>query len=495
MEHKVFQILRHDNHSIDCKELFVASSDRNFQELKLSVFVPHSFGLLNHNRSEIAQDIDSRLRITTLKDEEASSIRIQKGLAEIEFLVQVESNDPILQSKYFDQLIYQVRSVGSAIGERINLLRDEALFMVAKIDGQVEVNPMAETEYLNRFKSVDGTLDKIYHLCQFCSSSARPILNDFYEFIHFRMLEYLKVLGDISNQFDFVQLKDRVNHTKAKMASKLVVQSDSDLDRENLLSRLGQYKKFFQSETFFSVDHQDINRKFAEPIAIAGALMAAGGVAMIEIMNSARGNLSFQGATIITLGVVLYVMKDRLKDFFRNRISGLLGRVFPHYYRSLKFRNKKLGQMFEWIHLYPKGNLSKDLVDFRNQKSLTSFENHLYEDVLAYRSLFFLDIAENETGGSAIQRTIRMNFSRYLSHLDDVEKNILLIDSNHELTHKAAHKVYHIHVIAEIKSGFQQFISSWLPVLAGTNKLFMQKRYLYRIFLDKNGIIRVDHIE
>lgn len=494
MEHKVLQILRHDNHSIDCKELFVASVDRNFQELKLYVFLPHSFGLLNHNRSEIAQDIDSRLRITTLKDEEASSIRIQKGLAEIEFLVQAQSNDPNLQARYFDQLIYQVRSVGSAIGERINLLRDEALFMVAKLDGQTNISPSVEADYINRFRSVDGTLDKIFQLCQFCGPHSQQILRDFYEFIHFRMLEYIKVLTDISEQFNFVHLKDRVGITKEKLAAKLVIPSDSEQHRENLLSRLGQYKKFFQSETFFAVDHEDISRKFAEPIAIVGALMAAAGVAMIEIMNSARGQLSVQGATIITAGVFLYVMKDRLKDFFRNRISGLLSRVFPHYYRNLKFRNKKLGQMFEWIHLHPKTNLKKDLVEFRNQQSLTSFENHLFEDILAYRSLFFLETEESESGGSAIQRTIRMNFSRYLSHLDDVEKNILLLDSNHQLTRKAAHKVYHIHIVAEIRSGFQQFMSSWFPVLSRGHSLFMQKRYLYRIFLDKNGIIKVEQI-
>jgi hypothetical protein len=253
---------------------------------------------------------------------------------------------------------------------------------------------------------------------------------------------------------------------------------EDEMEREMMVLKLSQMKKFFQSEMFVEVNQLEAIKRLNEPIAAGAAAFAALWAAVFESFSNPRlSGFGFKGIFVICLSIALYALKDRLKDRFRSVFIKKIGGYLPDVERDLKAQGSKFGNIKEWLCIKNSQSVDEEILSLRHAAGMTEAEKYLPEDVVHYKRLFDVSFPiKTEQSRWALRDVTRINVQRFLKHMDDAFKSVRLLDAEGQFTNVKSHRVYHFYVCVSSKLGAQT------------------KRELYRVVMDKNGIDRVESI-
>ena len=96
---------------------------------------------------------------------------------------------------------------------------------------------------------------------------------------------------------------------------------------EPIISHL---KKYFQSSTFLDLSRRTPQKRVSEYLATIGTLIAAVVATGFEIFGRHKAaEAAVQGMFLIALGVAVYVLRDRMKDWLRNFLSEKARKFYP----------------------------------------------------------------------------------------------------------------------------------------------------------------------
>lgn len=496
---------RHDQHNLELKtSLRLVPVSRRFTS-DLYLFLPKNLHAKEWNATELQADFHSRLRLMTKLTAKGSNSLVQTHLDELEStLAHIEHNslagEPLTSAN--EKIFREARQLGALLGEHI---KNESKKLCKEMLLATSLANMAPQPELlikgvgERIQEVDLLAQRVMHLGANKQLDYLPVLQLLQQYILHVYTEFLvgickeqqkiKVQESQPYYSSWCDLQQEIDELKRQLAQQSqvneLVTAENDSVSELRLLKFSQIKKFFQAQMYIEVNRRETIRRFAEPAAAGAAACAALGVGMFEYISHAqRTTLGTSGLVMVGIGAALYVLKDRLKDYFRKLVTEKLTNLLPQAQQSLIAKGKILGKVQDWFGFCDKRIVPQDILQLRRRGDLTAVEQHLPEDILRFAQEYSLE-PNYAVEKKSVQQIMRINVERFLKHLDDPYRLVGQFDTEGELRMVKSHRVYQFHACIQIRpEGFK--------ARSGKNQVEPLFSALYRIVMDKNGIERVE---
>ncbi|MFT4553960.1 MAG: hypothetical protein ACI9S8_002605 [Chlamydiales bacterium] len=185
--------------------------------------------------------------------------------------------------------------------------------------------------------------------------------------------------------------------------------------------------------------------------------------------------------------VVLYILKDRLKEAVKLAWQRQAGKWFPDYSLNLVEPKSEmsLGELNEHVSFMEMNRLPDEIIKMRNKEFHNTLERFRRPENVLYvrKELIIKDIKDSANKRRVELNTfLRLNVQRFLEKMSEPELPYQILDTaSQEIITVKLPKVYHIDII----------ISDRLKSVGNGRTQGCQLRK-FRLILDKNGIKRVE---
>jgi len=485
---------RHDQHNLEFKQSLSFSSDPFRAQIDIFLFIPKSLHITQWDKAELQGDFHSRLRLALQQDVAQQELQVRSVLRRLK--AAVHSYDTLSAaelSEALEEMLDLVRNFGGLMSE---LLRCESKRLRREISN---LNSKSATHCISTIEQIEALVHEARYL--FVSKAGRevPVLRLLQQYLHSFYSDFLYGLIAELDQTPVSDigkpLRARLEHLQTEEAQHYKGDPTgptlSDADRELHLLKMSQIKKFFQAQMFVDVTSRAVLKKYAEPAAIGAAAAAALAAGLFQHFSHSGATVGIGGAMVIGIGAGFYVLRDRLKDRFRDQFTRKLSHVLPDSEQTLTANKKVLGKITQRFSLRGKKDLPKEVFEARRRGDLTSVERHLPEDVIHHSQIFDLFAKSSPTSRmqGSLQQVIRINVDRYLKFLDDPYKSMHWVGPKGDFTELQTHRIYHFYAC---------IMTRGLPApkrFGTSDALPPADAQLYRIVLDKNGIDRVEALD
>lgn len=255
---------------------------------------------------------------------------------------------------------------------------------------------------------------------------------------------------------------------------------------EYVLYRKGLLSKFVIDPLLLDVNRVSVAQRYRNVI---GAIPA--GVAMLVYLLilfawAGQGTHFFLGTeSLILLTVIIYILKDRIKEELRGLSHQTAAKWFSDYTTQIKSPNDKavLGTLKESFSFINESKVPKEIIEMRNRHFHSILELFKRpERIIYYKKAVNMHkkpmTMENRFYGLNI--IFRLDIHHFLTKAEDPIHTYLRLDSKTlKLRQIQLPRVYHINII--LKN------TTRLP--DGTSRIIWDK---YRLVVDKSGIKRIE---
>jgi len=258
---------------------------------------------------------------------------------------------------------------------------------------------------------------------------------------------------------------------------------DPDVERqmEEYVYREKMLKRYVSEVLFFRVKKTDEAKRVEHLLyALAAGIAMVFATAIAFYGQTAFGNIT---TSLFVLLVVSYMLKDRLKDFFRDLFSRSIGGRFPDRRESLydAIQGKKLAVVKERVAFVPERKLSPEVTAARNRGGFErALSATVAERVLHYRkdvSLKSKTLRKTHYRIRGIADISIVSLESFLRHLAVQYGRIPLARGKKKIGIVDAKRIYHLNVVLIYES-------------EGRSRL---RRF--RLVVDAKGIKRVEEVE
>lgn len=340
----------------------------------------------------------------------------------------------------------------------------------------------AQKQFIDQYEDVLLSREWRY-IDEFISEAISHYLTGLLETIRLASQEDLKVLDKMLSAL-LVEEK-RLHHSFFISASHAKAGHINTIQGENILYRISLLNKFVLDALLLSTNRLSMAQRFQHWI---GALSA--GVAMLLYFSlfAWLGSVFFLNSLpFILLTVVIYVLKDRIKEWMRAVSYQTASRWFPDYTTVIQSLDQKsnLGVIHESFSFIEQAQLSDELKNLRNAEFhavLETFQRP--ESVLFYKRIVEINkVPQTEDlRRCGLNIIFRFNILDFLQKASDPYETHLTIDPvTRKLLSVRLPKVYHLNLI---------FRSTFL----NPDKTKTVELKKLRIVIDKNGIKRIEHV-
>lgn len=254
--------------------------------------------------------------------------------------------------------------------------------------------------------------------------------------------------------------------------------NEAVLYREGLLKRYILESLRLQSHRFsLEEKHKDMLGAIAAGIAMFIYMGLFVWKSPVYVLNS---------FPFVALAVVLYILKDRVKEGIKNIYHRQARKWFPDYSTEIKSpKGFKIGRLSENFSFIEPEDLPKGFLHIRNHQFHDELEAmKRYETIIHYKREVLLNKQKNnqEDRRKELTAIFRFNVSHFLEKAGNPVQPILSIDPyTQEITEKMLPKVYHLNIIIQ---------NTFLDLNGETESEIK----LFRVVVDKHGIKRVEHL-
>ncbi|GAB4317403.1 MAG: hypothetical protein Kow0069_20140 [Promethearchaeota archaeon] len=283
--------------------------------------------------------------------------------------------------------------------------------------------------------------------------------------------------------------------------SKLVLKGEIDAkENEGFTYWLGLYKKFVSSVLFLTMDEQDQRFKLMNVTYGLAAAVAMGASVWLSFLVQRAFPLNT--LPFFTLIVVIYVLKDRIKDLLRFSSDRMLTKYFPdrHFHVLDGVTGERIGSCKESVGFVDLERVPHSIRAMRDRGARTDLEKAMKpEVVLKYKkvvTLFTEKISELHTRQRDLHDVVRFSIRRFLTFCDrpHIEKVVLDETGEHVKTVYPA-KVYHLNVVQRLTArSVSEGAGARDPSKRGRTRHPVVKLQRIRVVFDKNGLKRVEEI-
>lgn len=261
---------------------------------------------------------------------------------------------------------------------------------------------------------------------------------------------------------------------------------NSEKSMEYFVYRTSLLKKFVWEVLFLNIIRKEPSKPFLEIAAVFAAGLAM--LFYVFFLTWQGGGVIINSTTFIMMAVLLYIIKDRLKDGIKNLSATFATRWFPDYSTDIQTPDgeTRLGIMKEFFSFVEPDEVPVQIIRIRNTGFHTELERaERIEHIFYYRKdVTLFSGPEDEYNGQhrELNDIFRYNISRFLLKASDAYKEHIHVDpKTGELSVSRVPKVYHINIIMQ---------RSYLDA-DGRAASDLRK---FRLVLDKEGIKRIEKV-
>ncbi len=276
----------------------------------------------------------------------------------------------------------------------------------------------------------------------------------------------------------------------------------SNTAQETYYYRLGLLKKYVQEVLYLQSKNIKKERTYRNLIAAAGAALAAlwAGWADIQRFQVINPN-HVQGAwvklaTLLFLGAIAYVFKDRIKELSKEYFNQRLKQYLPDFDILMFYKyfqedgseqQKFVGSCKEFFRYLQKKSLPPEISYIRDLGNSSELDPARDEVIMHYSKKITLVVQKTLSNIQFIRDMVRFDFTEFLNKLDDPNKVMSYFDPNSPtgIVTVEAPKVYHINVILRYSCSYQK---------DKKNSEFHIEYERLRIILNKKGILRIEPV-
>ncbi len=253
---------------------------------------------------------------------------------------------------------------------------------------------------------------------------------------------------------------------------------------EYILYRSGLLNKFVIDALLLRTTRSSVAKRFRHLI---GSIAAGIAMLFFFVLFVKQGSvLILNSLPFIILTVLLYILKDRMKEWLQALSYRQFAKWFSDYKTEIFSPDGKipLGKMHEYVSFVQEKDLSKELLMIRNREFHVVLETFKRpEQVLYFKRKIELNQTDKpqDTRRNALNIIFRFNISKFLEKADNPSQDYVTVDPESiEFSHTRLPKVYHLNIIQ--KNTYHEKDAS--------KKIELRK---FRLILDKNGIKRVEY--
>ncbi|MHA1672992.1 MAG: hypothetical protein ACTSYI_05140 [Promethearchaeota archaeon] len=409
---------------------------------------------------------------------------------------------------HFDRIIYELRVLGCIIK---STLRDEMEFIAEMINKNVPIKEILDRgiKLLDEIHRLQLKIHKLENNLQM--PQLPPEIHDTFifvdKFISRQISEYsaklytsLEQKGKIGRKLQKEDQNEtdneRMNLIRTKLTQILQYESENpsslaskfeiktEKSNETFSYWDGILKKYVQNVLYLDLQP---SRQKSKALEVFYSL-AAGAAMFFSIMLGflVVDTVTENSYIYIALLIVIYMLKDRFKDWIRLASNKFVQKYFPDrkFYIFDSAHQNKIGNCKESLRFLRWDQIPQDILNFREQSARTPIEHEgKPENVFKYVktvTLYTDKIKEYHERHGDVNDIIRFNVKHFLQYADDPISKEIIWDSNTTQVHTVdCAKVYHLNVIMKLRT-----ISEDL----GSISMYYKK---IRVILDQNGILRV----
>ncbi len=495
-EWKESSIKRHDLYNFESKidyELELTEKKKTLYLITTYFFIPSSL-LINkdsYNKDQFFSDLNNRIRFKTPKmsikeilnkrNELSPMNTILKSLKKIE-----HGNFNIGNlTKIQRELCLLADIIKVSLRDRFNHIQSN----YNEIKEQYQIQDLV-SEYLESIKRLQLKLEMIGNRIYLTQIPIK--LRDSFQFadeyislqIEKWLTSFLKVFEEKINQenkSNMIELIEKEQKHREYLKSSLVIFENAN--NENFSYQEGIMKKYVQSVLYLEKKKKDPKSQSLEIF-----YSVAAGVAMFFSLFFGFFILSFfpmYSIPFILGSVVIYMLKDRIKDNIRGISQKAVGSLFPDRRIDIVdgFNKEKIGKSKEIVNFKSKDKIPREILKIRRSSNISSIEERgKPEEVIVYEkkiTLFNKKIKQFHTRRKDISDVIRFNIRGFLRYADDPNQSLSKwnVDKN-MIENIQVSKVYHLNLILKLTSFKGKKVK----------KISFKK---FRVIIDQKGIKRV----
>ena len=523
----VSNVSRHDHHNIEIKTVSELSNAPSVVETDLYLFVPKSFEITSIGKNELIKDFRSRIRLALPVHGEQSAVALDSALKNLrQCLTHIEAaeqtGEPVadLSHALCEEAFESTKDLCAVVSEALKHGAADHSRQFFLSQSLMTVPSACAAGLDNLVTNVQGMHDLISKVRMSVESSCpatQSILSYFDEYVSHLYVQYLNTIRTdmekigapklalqsedykmarmrVENLLDKLQAEE--GQYRVKFGSRSGA-AETELDLEQRVLRLSHLKKFFQSKTFVAITRHQSAAKISESTATIGTAFAGLTAAMIERYSHSAGNVAFGSFAFLCLGVIIYVLRDRMKDWAKAQFHARALKFLPDFEQHLMAKDAKIGSVKEWFQLLKKSGVPEQISDLRKRVCSTEMEKRLPEDVFNCHKIQTVNAhdlsGKSNTQSRTLHENTRLNLERYLKHMDDPFKEITDLDPNGRLQQSRSHRVYYFYLFVRTMSRAAK--SGWFSKLAKQSPDAGHEQMLaYRIVLDKTGVVRIEDL-
>ncbi|MCM2281954.1 MAG: hypothetical protein NDI61_08930 [Bdellovibrionaceae bacterium] len=502
-------ISRHDDHNIEVKAIFEFGARAFEGEIEAFLFIPRSFDLRSWGKSDLEKDVRSRVRLAVPVGGEQGLAAVANSKAALKQMLaaardrnETPSEDAILEAAR-DLCAVTAETLKQWMGAQTRALAQAHMPFANAEESLQELVSLRDSvgrasELINEIRAVVAE-----------PASGASVLRALDEYLSHLYVQYLGALhSELSKHSGGPPALDAHSYRAARTGLQTELSQrmereaiyrlqagwcsdamESDVERERRLVRMSHLKKFFQSRNFVDVSRRPSAKRVSETTALAGTAFAGLIWALLQRFNRPDVvDVAFQSFFIVGFAVVAYVLRDRLKDWAKERFHEEARKFLADYEQVLMARDRRIGEVKEWFHIRDANTLTDEIRALRRRAAGYEMELRLPEDVFHYRKRQDIEsFSEGPWAARALHENLRLNFERYLKHMDDPFKELIDFDPEGRLHSHRSHRVYHFYLCVRTSRRTPAAERGHAPMVETTQTTF------HRVVLDKNGIVRLEN--
>ncbi len=441
--------------------------------------------------------------------DQTSLIRYKTPLISLDRLLSEETESPLQTlkkqlnemdpSQGFREELYELKLFANVVRSRI---RDRVVHVIEQLslaDNRLHYQ-LLHTKILHFLDKVKGVRVAKKELEREILShpNYHPLKKDWEnidEFISVTIQHYLTVLLDAVRKS-----KEKIFQEADTLLAKLIIEEDI-YRREKQYStifsssnpemtskaiwRLGELNKYVFEVLFLNIKRNEPKARFQE----LGAMVAAG-----LAMGVYAGLLAWQGsplvinsATFIVLSVILYILKDRLKEGMKSLSTHLASRLYPDYTTDIRLPDseKAIGKVSEFSSFLDRNQVAPDILKLRDRLAKDELEDvRLLEKILYFRKdvEIFPEAVKRDRRLRRVNDLFRFNLSQFLIKASNAEEDYPYLNPmTGELEILSCSKIYQIHLI----------LKKTYLTRARKKRIDVDT---FRLTVDKEGIRRIERL-
>jgi hypothetical protein len=513
---------RHDDHNVEIKIFRDIKRRDYFETFDLYLFIPKSFDIPFWGKAELQRDFRIRMRVSLPETAESQGQQLKEARSALEHSLRLYLKmQPVgISLDSLDTMVFDTcRDVGALFVEGIKQHAGQCTRHLKSLSALNKTEMQRSVILRDAIEDIQNTSLQVCNLREIEGYSiglSRGSVALLDEFVSYAYVQYLATIrqslvdgihqdvlseSNRSKVGEIVALLDQAQSQEAEHRKNVGLPDDrrsTDHEREERLLRLSLIKKFFQAKSFVSVGRQPVMKKFSESTAIAGTLFAGLVAAVVQRLDHGlAASLTASGFIILTFSVFVYVLRDRLKDWARQKFDEKVAKILPDFQQDLEMHGNRIGKVEEWFSIKKKSELPSEVRALRKRAYTSKFEEALPEEALCYTRAQELTIgdASDDKNHRALHEIIRLNIERYLKYMDDPLKETMSIDNYGKLFRANSRRVYHFYLCIRscVYARDEDLKSRWLKTKKKKVPLLKQD-LVYRLVLNKSGLIRLENI-